>query len=397
MGKLTDLRIRKTKPLAGKRTSLKMSDGGGLYLYVAPTGAKNWVLRYVIAGRESNMGMGSYPDTSLADAREMAATYRKIKRDGIDPKKYREQEREKLRSQYASSKSFSEVAAEVIQNRRAGWKNKKHAAQWASTLRTYAFPAIGDMDVDTIEVEHIMSILSPIWDIKPETANRVRQRLEVVMDAAITLKYRTAGNPARWKGHLDNLLPKRDKVRRVVHYPALPFREAPQFMRDLERRTTIGALALQFTILTACRTSEVINAKWEEIDMDNATWVVPAERMKAGMEHRVPLSPSAVAVLKSIERQGDFVFNGLRVNRPISDATMRKLLQKDMGFGHLVVHGFRSTFRDWCAEETSHANIVAEMALAHTIKDQAEASYRRGDLFKKRAALMQDWGKYLCP
>jgi integrase len=395
MGNLSDLKIKNTKPPTGKRSPQKLSDGGGLYLYVAPTGAKNWVFRYVIAGKESNMGMGSYPDTSLAEARDHATEYRKAKRVGVDPKDYRRKQLEGLRAQYASSKLFREVAEEFIENKRSGWKNKKHAGQWSATLKTYAYPMIGGMSVDQIQIEDILKILKPIWNEKPETATRVRQRLEAILDAAITLKYRTSENPARWKGHLENLLPKREKVKKVKHHPALPYKDASGFMTKLRSRNSIGAKALKFTILTACRTNEVINAKWDEIDLDGAVWVIPEDRMKAGREHRVPLSPSAVDVLKSIKRQSDFIFNGVRVNRPISDATMRKLLQKDMGYEHLVVHGFRSTFRDWVAEETNYPNIVAEMALAHTIKDQAEASYRRGDLFKKRLQMMKDWDDYL--
>lgn len=394
MGKLSNLKIKNTKPPAGKSPK-KLLDGGGLYLYVAPTGAKNWVFRYVISGREQNMGMGSYTDTSLSEARETATQYRKAKRDGIDPKDYRRKELEKLREQYAKNKLFRDLAEDFIENKKSGWKSKKHEGQWISTLATYAYPTIGDMPVDIIQIEDILKILKPIWNEKPETATRVRQRLEAILDAAITLKHRTSENPARWKGHLENLLPKRGKVKKVQHHPALPYKQAPGFMKKLKPRTSIGAQALQFTILTACRTNEVINARWDEFDLDEAVWIIPEDRMKAGREHRVPLSSSVIALLGSIDKQSEFVFNGARANKPISDATMRKYLQHDMGHKNLVVHGFRSTFRDWTAEETNYPNIVAEMSLAHTIKDRAEASYRRGDLFKRRSRLMEDWDRYL--
>ena len=341
------------------------------------------------------MGMGSYTDTSLSEARETATQYRKAKRDGIDPKDYRRKELEKLREQYAKNKLFRDLAEDFIENKKSGWKSKKHEGQWISTLATYAYPTIGDMPVDIIQIEDILKILKPIWNEKPETATRVRQRLEAILDAAITLKHRTSENPARWKGHLENLLPKRGKVKKVQHHPALPYKQAPGFMKKLKPRTSIGAQALQFTILTACRTNEVINARWDEFDLDEAVWIIPEDRMKAGREHRVPLSSSVIALLGSIDKQSEFVFNGARANKPISDATMRKYLQHDMGHKNLVVHGFRSTFRDWTAEETNYPNIVAEMSLAHTIKDRAEASYRRGDLFKRRSRLMEDWDRYL--
>jgi len=300
LAKLTDLKVRNAKPPVGKNSPLKVADGGGLYLYVAPTGAKNWVFRYVIAGKESNMGMGAYPDTSLAEARDMATEYRRAKRDGIDPKLFRERQLEQRRAQYMSSTSFKEVAEEFIESKKSGWKNKKHAAQWGSTLATYAYPVIGEMPVDTVEVEHILKVLKPIWNEKAETATRVRQRLEAIMDAATALKYRTGDNPARWKGHLENLLPKREKVQKVKHHSALPYREAPKFFKKLSAKKSIGGLALQFTILTACRTSEVINATWDEFDLDEKVWTIPEDRMKAGKEHRVPLSNTAVDILESI-------------------------------------------------------------------------------------------------
>jgi len=395
MHKLSSLKVSSLKPASNQNTARKLADGGGLYLYLAPTGAKNWVFRYTISGKERNMGLGSFPDVSLAEARDVASTYRKIKRNGVDPLIHRENERRKRITANQQGVTFTVAAQELIDSKKAGWKNVKHAAQWTSTLQTYAYPTLGEMPVDQITVSHVLRVLKPIWESKSETATRVRQRVESVLDASTALGYRTGDNPARWRGHLDKLLPERSTIKKVVHHPALPYRDAPVFMKDLMERDSIGAKALQFTILTACRTSEVIHAKWDEIDLDAATWTIPEERMKAKKIHRVPLSDTALSIVSGIEKVGDYVFYGARPNRPISDNTMRKLLQQTLGYQDLVVHGFRSSFRDWCSEETHVPNIVAEMALAHSIDSKVESSYRRGDLFARRATLMQAWASYL--
>jgi integrase len=277
----------------------------------------------------------------------------------------------------------------------AGWKNPKHRAQWPSTLSTYVYPHFGKLPVQDVDVALVMKAVEPIWTTKPETASRVRGRIESILDWATARGYRHGENPARWRGHLDALLPTKTKVRRVQHHAALPYAQLPAFLAELRQQDGIGAKALEFAILTAARTGEVMGAKWSEIDFEARLWTVPAERMKAGREHRVPLSEPALAILKAMRevREGDFVFPGGRAGRGISNMAMIMTLRR-MGRGDLTAHGFRSTFSDWCAEQTDFPAEAREMALAHTVSDKVEAAYRRGDLFQKRRDLMDAWANY---
>ena len=373
----------------------KYEDGGGLRLVVSPSEARKWVFRFTINGRRREMGLGSFPDVSLAEAREKAAKCRKLVKEGVDPIEVRRKEQVKV-------PTFTSCAARYIRAHRRGWKNAKHARQWVSTLKTYASPVIGNKSVDAISTEDILAILSPIWTEKTETAKRVQGRIENILDFAAAHKWRDQMNPARWRGHLDKLLPKPSRVKRSSHHPAMPYEEVPAFMAELAKSDSVSAKALQFLILTATRTSEVLLAKWEEVDLENAIWTIPAERMKARREHRVPLSDAALAILKSLPRiEGNpHVFPGARHGGPLSNMALLQLMRK-MGYGRegkrgpYVPHGFRSSFRDWVGEVSNFPRDVAEMALAHVIENKAEAAYRRGDLFAKRRKMMQAWANFV--
>jgi integrase len=372
------------------------ADGGNLYIKVTTSGSKSWVLFYTIGGKNREMGLGGYSDVSLADARDIAEEQRKlIKRDGVDPVAKRQADRVASRIEDAKRITFEQAAYQYIEAHRTGWKNAKHAEQWSNTLRDYAYPTFGKLPVAAVDTSLVMKAIEPIWQTKTETATRVRGRIEAILDWATTRGYRDGVNPARWRGHLENLLPARNKVQKVKHHAALPIAELGKFMSDVRKQQGTAARTLEFCILTACRTGEVIGAKWDEIDFTNDTWTIPAERMKAGKEHRVPLSPRAREILKNQEsaREGDYVFAGARKGRPLSNAAMLELLKR-MNRGDLTVHGFRSTFRDWASEHTNYPREVCEMALAHTIADKVEAAYRRGDLFTQRKKLMQQWAEF---
>ena len=357
-------------------------DGRGLFLYVKPSGSRSWVLRYQVQGRRRDLGLGPYPDVSLAMARERASEARRLIANGEDPIAIRQQ---------AKPKTFRDAALETIESKRPGWKSAKHAAQWTSTLETYVFPKIGQVQVAKVETADVIGALTPIWSSKPETANRVRQRIEAVIDYASALGIRSGDNPARWRGHLDHLLPKPTKVRAVKHHPALPHAQIAAFMTDLGTRTGVAARALAFTILTAARSGEVRGMTWGEIDLDKGIWSIPAERMKAGKEHRVPLNADAIAMLGPRRTDDALVFESeAKPGKPISDMSMTAVLRR-MGRDEITVHGFRSTFRDWAGETTGFPREVIEAALAHGIRDKAEAAYARSDLFDKRRDLMEAW------
>lgn len=360
-------------------------DGRGLFLYVKPTGARSWVLRYQVQGRRRDLGLGPYPDVSLAMARDRAAEARRLIAEGEDPI---------TKKQQAKPKTFREAALELIESKRPGWKNAKHAAQWTATLEAYVFPKIGAVQVAKIETADVISALTPIWATKPETANRVRQRIEAVIDYASALGIRSGDNPARWRGHLDHLLPKPTKVRAVVHHPALPHAQIADFMTDLAKREGVAARALAFTILTAARSGETRGMTWGEVDLGAKVWTIPAGRMKAAKEHRVPLSDSALTLLgQRAEGIPDdtLVFGSeAKPGKPISDMSMTAVLRR-MERADITVHGFRSTFRDWAGETTGFPREVIEAALAHGIRDKAEAAYARSDLFDKRRDLMTAW------
>jgi integrase len=388
--KLNDARVKTAK-------FGKYEDGGGLRLVVSKSGAKKWVLRFTVGDKRREMGLGSYPDIRLADARSKASEYRKQAKEGIDPIEARRAEPEEI-------PSFTTCAARYIRSHRHGWKNAKHARQWVSTLKTYARPVIGSKPVDAVCTEDILEILSPIWTTKTETAKRVQGRVENVLDFAAARKFRDPLNPARWRGHLDMLLPKPSRVKTVTHHPAMPHSEVPAFMAELSKNVSVSALALQFLILTATRTSEVLLAKWSEIDFGGAVWTIPAERMKARREHRVPMSDATKVVLNALPRiEGNpYIFPGAKHGRPLSNMALLQLM-RGMGYGvkgsrgNYVPHGFRSSFRDWSGEVSSFPRDVAEMALAHAIENKVEAAYRRGDLFVKRSKMMEEWAGYLEP
>jgi integrase len=367
-------------------------DGGGLYLQVSPTATKSWIFRYARHGRSHEMGLGPAREVSLAEARVRAADARRQLVDGVDPLAARKGHRAQERLEKAGTASFAECAKKFIAAHRAGWQNGKHAEQWQNTLDTYAGPVIGDLAVKDIDTAHMLRVLEPIWAKKPETASRLRGRIERILDYARVRGYRSGENPARWRGHLDKLLPPALNRKNRKHHAALPYDEIGAFMEKLRAQEGTAARALELTILTGTRTQEVIGAKPEEIDLKKALWTIPAERMKAGKEHRVPLSPQAIEVIKA-RPAGTYLFCGLKEGAPISNMAMLELLRR-MGRDDLTVHGFRSTFRDWAAECTTYPREVCEMALAHAISDKAEAAYRRGDLFEKRRQLMLDWAKY---
>ena len=399
--RLTPSAVKNAKP--GKRPDGTFRakiypDGGGLYLQVTPgkiRASRSWIFRYADARqRERYMGLGSLDTVSLADARGKASDCRKLIEQGRDPIEARIARRAASEAQAAKAVTFDECAESYIASHGAGWRNMKHAAQWKSTLATYASPIFGRLPVPDIELGHVIRALEPIWTKKPETASRVRGRIEAVLDWAAARGFRDAENPARWKGRLEKLLPRPSKVRAVQHHTALPYADIGAFMQALRQRTGTAASALEFAILTAARTGEVLGAGWDEIDLKAKVWTIRASRMKSGREHRVPLSAAAVAVLERMLglRQNDHIFPGDH-QAMLSNMALLMLLRR-MGYNALTVHGFRSTFRDWAAEQTNIASEVAEMALAHAVSDKTEAAYRRSDLFDKRRKLMDAWASY---
>ncbi len=344
------------------------------------------------------MGLGTLKDVPLAEARNIAAAHHRMVSAGQDPRQAREQLRREAQ-QRQDALTFEEASKSFIESKRAGWKNKKHAAQWVATLRDFADPEIGSTSCSEVTTEQILNILRPIWTTKHETATRVRGRIENVLDWAAVTESRSGDNPARWKGKLELLLPAISKRRRVKHHRAMPYPQLPAMFKMVSPNPSLSARALLFCVLTTTRTTETIEATWDEIDLENQLWVIPKDRMKKDKEHRVPLSAQAVALLKTISRKGDspYVFNGQsRTERyaPLSNMAMLNYLQKTLGHKTLTVHGFRSSFRDWAGETTDHKREVIEQALAHQLADQAEAAYQRGDYMEKRKVLMNDWADY---
>ncbi|AJZ58260.1 phage integrase [Paraburkholderia fungorum] len=372
------------------------SDGGGLYLQITKGGVKSWLFRYMKNGKARGMGLGPLHTISLAEARVHALAARKQLLEGVDPLDVKQQERVTKKAATERTKTFDECAEAYIEAHRSGWRNAKHGDQWTNTLAAYASPHLGTVQVSAIDTALVMKTLEPIWTTKTETASRVRGRIESVLDWATVRGYRSGENPARWKGHLDHLLPKRSKVQKVEHHAALAYAEAPSFMSALRSQDSTTAKALELLILTATRTNEILGARWEEFDLDTQIWTIPADRMKAGKEHRVPLPQQALLIVAAMKevRQNDHVFAGQRKDMPLSNMALLQLLKR-MKRTDLTAHGFRSTFRDWVGETTHYPREVAEAALAHMLKDKAEAAYARGDLFQKRAAMMQDWADFL--
>lgn len=361
-------------------------DGGGLYLKVTKSKTKSWIYRFQLSGKRREMGLGAADVIGLARARQLATECREKVANGKDPIELRDVEVETV------VPTFRELAADHIRQNESGWSNEKHAKQWAATLERYAHPVIGKLQVNQIETRHILTILEPLWATKAETAKRVRGRIEAILDRAKVLGHRQDQNPALWRGHLSLLLPAKNKIAPVQHHPAIPYQDAPEFFEALIDREGFAALGFQFMILTAMRTGEVLGAKWQEIKDDR--WVIPAERMKARRSHAVPLSDEALDILDRALKASvnDFLFPGYR--GPLSNMAFLAILKR-MKRQDITPHGFRSTFRDWAAETTSHPSNVVEMALAHTVGNKVEAAYRRGDLFDKRRALMDDWAAFI--
>jgi integrase len=375
----------------------------GLYIQVANKVAggitKSFVYRFVspVTGKPRWMGLGPADAISLADARELAGEARRLVKLKRDPIEERRAEAEAKKDDTAKRKTFKECAEQYIIAHAPSWANKKHADQWRSTLKTYAYPVIGGLPVAAVDLPHVLKILEPIWQTKTETATRVRMRIENVLDWARVRKYRQGDNPARWKGYLDKLLPAPSETKTVRHHAALPYDEIPKFMAELRGRDSVSARALEFTVLTASRTGAAIGAKWGEIDFKEKIWIVPKSRegTKMKKDHRVPLSERLLEILENMPREGEFIFPGGKKNEPLSNAAMDQLL-KGMGYNsdRATVHGFRSTFKDWIAETTNYPNILSEAALGHVVADKVEAAYRRGDLFEKRRRMMRDWARY---
>lgn len=369
----------------------RYADGGNLYLRISPNGGKRWMFFYRFGTKRRDMGLGSAAKSgvSLAEARQKADAARAILRSGIDPMTVMGKDaREKADR---TIPTFGQFADDYVYAHRPKFRNDKHAAQWEMTLGDAYCKAIRHLSVDTVDTEAILKVLQPIWQKVPETASRVRGRIENVLDAARARGYRTGENPAMWRGHLKTLLPARQRLTRG-HHSALPYADLPAFMADLRSRKSTAAQALELCILTATRSGEVLNAKWVEFDLEKAIWTVPAIRMKAGLEHRIPLTKCAVELLKGLPRLplNDHVFPGNGVGKPLSGMAMTMQLRR-MNRGDITVHGFRSTFRDWASEQTSFPHETCEHALAHRISDKAEAAYRRGDQFEKRRKLMEAW------
>ncbi len=384
---LTALKVSKTKKPG------RYCDGGGLYLQVSRSHSKAWLFRYMLKGRSREMGLGPIDVVSLADAREKARRCRKLLLDGIDPIEARREAQLKAGAEKAKSMTFQQCADAYIAAHRASWKNAKHIWQWETTLSTFVSPFFGELPVAVVDTGLVIKALEPIWATKTETATRVRQRIEAVLDWAKARGYRHGENPARWKGHLDCLLPSPSKIAPVRHLAAMPYTELPAFFAELRNRESSSAKALAFTIITAARSGEARLATLAEVDFQNAVWTVPGKRMKSGREHRVPLSKETLALLPRCGAPGTPLFPG-PTGAALSDATMRKYLQEDMGQVGITVHGFRSSFKDWARERTNFAGEVSEAALAHIIGDKTEAAYARGDLFEKRRKLMEAWAAY---
>jgi integrase len=370
-------------------------DGNGLYLQVTDGGVKSWVYRYVLGGaRERAMGLGPLHTISLAEARQKAAAARELKMDGIDPLEAKRSARMAAKLEKAKAITFAACAEQYIAAHKAAWHNPRHAAQWPATIGAFVNPIFGDLPAQAVDTNLVMQVLQPFWNTKTETASRVRGRIEAILDWAKARGYRQGENPARWKGHLENLLPRRLDVRRVKHHATLPYREIAGFMVELGKHESVSARALEFAILTVARAGEVVGSKWSEINEKDRIWIIPADRMKAGKEHRVPLSERALAIIEEMRGlpPSDFVFPSRVGGKPLGVRALLALLE---GIDRsLTVHGFRSTFRDWVAEETTVPAELAEMALAHTVGGIVERAYRRGDQFEKRRALAESWARY---
>jgi integrase len=412
--KLTPLEVtKKTKPGY-------YGDGAGLWLQVSTSGSKSWIFRFTLNKKQREMGLGAVHTVTLSEARAKAKECRLILLDGKDPLEARKVTKMADALDRAKMMTFDQCATAYIATHRGSWKNAKHISQWENTLKTYASPFIGALPVAYVDTALVVKVLSQqgkdkrtLWESKTETATRLRGRIESILDWATVSKFRQGDNPARWKGHLDNLLATLSKSDRTKHHPALPWQEVGAFMAALRGQDGIAASAVEFAILTACRSGEVRGATWAEIDLDDRVWTIPAERMKAKREHRVPLSTAAITLIESRQKQklGAFIFPGVKQGKPLSDmsltAVIRGMNERASKSGgklwidpaskkNATVHGFRSSFRDWCSESVANSfpREVCEHALAHSLPDKVEAAYRRGDLIEKRTLLMQAWADY---
>lgn len=371
------------------------ADGGGLYLQVTPAGGKTWIFRFSLGGRRRDMGLGSTSIVTLAEARERAIEAKRQVVAGIDPIEARRNEAAAKAVAMARTMTFRQVAEAYVEAMRPGWKNEKHAAQWGATLEAYAYPVLGSLPIGEVDTNLVVQVLDPLWRTKTETASRLRGRIESILDYARVRGYREGENPARWRGHLDHILPAKTSVARVEHHSSLRYADMPAFWPKLQVQDGMGARALELAILCASRTGEVLGATWEEIDLQAETWVIPADRMKGKSEHRVPLSGPAVDLLRKLQaaRTGDLVFPGARPGRPLSNMALTMVLRR-MKI-EATAHGFRSTFRTWAAEETGFPDAAAEAALAHSLGGAVFLAYQRGDLFQKRVDLMEAWANYV--
>ncbi|HVE20710.1 MAG TPA: tyrosine-type recombinase/integrase [Acidocella sp.] len=401
-------KVEKLSPAAVKNTNRPgmYGDGGGLWLHVGPNAldengkptktGKSWIFRFMLDGKAREMGLGPLYTIGLSEARDRAQTCRKALLEGIDPLEVKHAKRKARKLEAAKAITFKDCAGKYIAANKAAWRNEKHVGQWENTLAAYVYPLIGGLAVSEIDTGHVTRVLEPIWTTKSETASRVRGRIESVLSYATTHGWRAGENPARWRGHLENVLPKKSKVAKVEHHAALPWRESGAFMKALATEQGTAALAFRFAILTAARTGEVIGARWSEIDLQHAVWTIPGERMKAGVEHRVPLSADAVVLLREAAKllvdDAEFVFPGGKKDKPLSNMALLMTLRR-MKRDDLTAHGFRSTFRDWAAETGQPADI-AEAALAHTVGDKTVAAYQRGDLLDRRRKLMEAWAAF---
>lgn len=414
-GKLT---ARSVASLVAKDAHIpgRHTDGDGLHLHVRPDGAAGWVLRFRLHGKQRDMGLGGYPAIGLADARQLARDAKSLVLKGIDPTRERRQAREAAAEAASAERTFKATAGAMIEARRDGWRNAKHAAQWTSTLERHVYPTLGSLPVAEVDTSAVLRVLRPIWSKTPETASRVRGRIEAVMDFARARGWRTGENPARWRGHLAELLPPPRKIAPVTHQPSLAWQEVPAFLRVLSEHRGVAAKALHFVILTAARTGEVRGMRWTEVDLANGVWAIPARRMKAGQLHRVPLSKGAIALLEEMRALGDvddegrdrLVFPGGRKGKPLSDMALSMLVRGMAmdGLGELdpprwrdaegravVPHGFRSSFRGWTRAQ-GWPDHLGEIALAHTDKDKVRAAYARDDLLEQRRPMMEAWGEW---
>jgi integrase len=388
--RLTAARVNRLKSKPGRHP-----DGDGLYLDVTDEGVQSWTFRFTMAGRERNMGFGPLRDISLAAARELAADARRLKRAGLDPLEQRRAARVAAALEAARAMTFRQCAEAYIAAHAAGWRNAEHRRQWSATLASYAYPKIGHLPVAAVDVGLVLKIVEPLWRTRTETASRLRGRIELVIDWATARGYRTGENPARWKGHLENLLPRRRAVQKVKHLAAVPYTEVPALMAQLRAADDIPAHALEFLILTAARSGEAIGARWDEIDRPSRLWTIPAERMKGGREHKVPLSDRTVVILEEMAalRVSDLVFPGRDADRPLSKTTPVRVLRR-LGHREAVVHGLRSSFATWAAERTNYPHEIREAALAHAIPSAVERAYRRTTMLDRRRRLMADWAAY---